>query len=56
MDILFVIGITPEKFHDGTITATLPMGRIVPVTELTGLSGQNRLTSSLINHIKLHRP
>ena len=44
------------KFHDGTITATLPMGRIVPVRELTGLSGQNRLISSLINHIKLHLP
>ena len=44
------------KFHDGTIKATLPMGRIVPMRELTGLSGQNRLISSLINHIKLHLP
>ena len=44
------------KFHDGTRTETLPMGRIVPVRELTGLSGQNRLISSLINHIKLHLP
>ena len=32
------------------------MGRIVPVRELTGLSGQNRLISSLINHIKIHIP
>ena len=44
------------KFHDGTITATLPLGRIVPVRELTGLSGLNRLISSLFNHIKLHLP
>ena len=42
------------KFHDGTITATLPMGRIVPVRELMGSSGQNRLISSLINHIRPH--
>ena len=26
------------------------MGRIMPVRELTGSSGQNRLISSLINH------
>ena len=32
------------------------MGRILPVRELTGLSGQNRLIGSLINHIKLHIP
>ena len=31
-------------------------GRIVPVRELTGLSGQNRLISSVINNIKLHLP
>ena len=42
------------KFHDGTITATLPMGRIVPVRELKGSLGQNRLISSLINHIRPH--
>ena len=39
---LVVIGYCSWKFHDDTLKGTLSVERIVPVREITGLSGQNR--------------